>query len=85
MKHVALVNWFGLACNLMLGIVLCLALATVIQERSVDIVRITVPYERVLPTAQAMQGVTGKVAYAYPVTPDEKTWRVVIDRRSEDT
>ena len=58
-------------------------LVTLIAERSRDTVRVTVPYGEVLTTAQQLQGITHKVAYAYPVNKAETMWRVVIDKKSE--
>lgn len=90
MKVGTLANIGLFIANIVLCLISVLVLATLIQERSTDIVRVTVPYEQVGPTAQALQGITHKVAYAYPVGRDANstipsTWRVVIDKRSEST
>lgn len=76
-------NIIGLVLNIAFSCLFILTLTALIQERSVDIVRVTVTDAEVLRTAQELQAITGKYAYAYPVKgSDETLWRVVVDRRS---
>lgn len=83
MRNVSMVNWFALVCNLCIGLVLILSVATVIQERSKDIVRLTVNEDKLLDTVGKSQILTGKYAYAYPANPEETKWVVVVDDKSE--
>jgi hypothetical protein len=74
----------GIILNILLAGLLILSTVALVQERSRDIVRVTVTDAELLRTAQELQGITGKVAYAYPVKGSNETlWRVVIDERSE--
>lgn len=83
MNRVAFLCKFSVVLNVLLASILIPLVAILVQERSEDIVRVTVTDAEVLRTAQELQGITGKVAYAYPVDPAETLWRVVIDKRSK--
>jgi CHASE3 domain sensor protein len=76
-KSVAIACAFVLLC-----FVLVIVTVTLIEERSRDIVRVTVTSEELLPTVRQLQGATGKVAKAYPldhINEDEaKYWRIEI-------
>lgn len=79
---------FNLACfvfNICLACLFILTIATLIQERSQDIVRITVPSNKLLETVGQVQLATHRVARAYPVGGDSlhaPRWRIVVDRQS---
>ena len=72
-------------CNVFLCFVSVLLIAALIQERSTDIVRVTVSDKEMLRTVGDVQLLTHKYARAYPLDGDylhSTKWRVVVDRNS---
>lgn len=65
------------------GSLFIVTVSSLIQERSKDIVRVTVDEDNLLKTVGELQLATGKVAYAYSADDTGKRWRIVIDERSE--
>lgn len=85
MHSVKAYNIALLALNIVFGVILIVTIASLINERSKDIVRVTVWNDELPEAVPVLQGITGKVAYAYPVNSDGTRWRLVIDDRSEST
>jgi hypothetical protein len=85
MNRVTLANICCLVFNVLFACLLCLTTVALIQERSADIVRITVPESKLLESAGQAQILTNKYARAYPIrtaNPRVHLWRVVVDHKS---
>lgn len=76
-------NVFVLCINAALSIVLTLTIGALIEERSKDIVRLTVSDKELLSTVQQSQGLTHRIASAYPLNKDETRWRVLVNGHSK--
>lgn len=74
------------AYSLLLACLFILTLAMLVNERSKDIVRLTVPPEQLLPTVGKLQLATHKTARAYPIRDRSNrvaAYRIVIDGQSQ--
>ena len=69
----------SLGLNIALAVVLVLTMASLIEERSIDRISLTVTSEELLPTIRGIQGATGQVMSAVPLGGEEdqaKYWRI---------
>lgn len=85
-KTLRLLCLLGLAGTALFALLALLSFTALIEERSSEVVRITVTDAELLSAAQQLQGITGRIAYAEPIDGEEDVatlWRIVIDSRSE--
>lgn len=76
----------SIVLNLLLCVVFTLTCAALVQERSQDIVRVTVSSDELLPTVGKLQLATKRVANAIPLDGEEDDprthWRITINKQS---
>jgi hypothetical protein len=83
MKHAKMALVFSFLFNAVLGIVLVLTIATLVEERSKDNLRLTVHRDDLLTSVRAIQGACRCLVEAIPLNGEEdeaEYWRIHFHR-----